>query len=198
MSRRLMNMNKEISSIDKDIRIAEEIMIRSLASKFYNDNGILFTQYELDTKMGYLIIIPDKPLLEHLLENKFIDIEESTVNSDAQLHPYLKRVLDVNDDRWIELDPLKYTDNLGTADICLYAGIDIKVENIKYPVNINYNSFGMPLRVSECNNFKYLIFIDMIGATYVFIRKEFKSINEGFGFSIMTVIDTIELHLTLW
>lgn len=185
-------MKKEILTIERDIRGVEEIMIRSLASKFYNDCGVLFADYEHGMESHFLII-PDKPLLIRLLNDAYITIDQIPTDGTIYLHPFFKRILDVNDDRWIDIKPDTISE-IETSDYALYKGIKLKLKDVIDPITINGNSFGMPLKISECNNFKYLIFITADNHIFIILRKYFKSFNKGFGFSIMTSISVNQIY----
>jgi hypothetical protein len=215
-------MNMEITSIEKDIRTAEEIIIRSIASKYYNYNGILIGEFDDSTIEGLdgvfsncdlsdvaandnmFIIIPDQLLLMKLLENKYLNINELPISDPLfyDISKYVSKVSitlsDMNDNQWI---PIHIPEQVGKMKIgngpeikfnrfeqimAFHSnGIEINIKDSDKPIIVNDKSFNFQLKISECNNFKYHVFVNPLRLA---IRKDFKSINEGYGFSIINLI----------
>lgn len=170
-------MGKKVITTDNETKTAEETILKGSASIYYNVNGVLLSKNKLDC---ILLVIPDKPLLEKLLENRNITIDELTVdNPDFKYYQGLfKYGEDLDDDRWIVL-PDNFCD--GTS-------VEINLKDYDYPVEINSSLLPVKLKKAEFNNIMYRIFIDPL---VIGLRKDFKSINEGFGFSMLRLFRVI-------
>ena len=170
-------MGKKIITAEHETKTAEETILRGSASIYYNVNGILLSKNKLD---GILVVVPNKPLLEKLLENKNINIEELLMdNLDFKyFNGLFKYGEDLDDDRWILLP-----DNF-----CEGHKVEIILKDYDFPVDISNSLLPVKLKKSEFGDITYRIFIDPL---VIGLKKKFKSINEGYGFSMLRLFRVV-------
>jgi hypothetical protein len=171
-------MAKKTITPEMELKTAIESILNGSGSVYFNVNGILLSKNKLDR---IVIVVPDKLLLEGLIEDKTINIEELTI--DHQYFKYYNNLFKygegIDSDDWISLQSDE-----------LYAGntIDINIKDYECPIQINKDLLPIKLKKSEYENIFYRIFMDPL---IIGLRKDFKSINEGYSFSMLTLFRII-------
>jgi hypothetical protein len=170
-------MGKKVITTENETKTAEETILKGSASIYYNVNGILLSKNKLDR---IILVIPDKPLLEKLLENKNITIEELIMdNPDFKYYNELFKYGEgLADDAWIPL-PDDFYDG---------GSVEITLKDYDYPVEINNSLLPLKLKKSENCDITYRIFMDPL---VIGLKKDFKSVNDGFRFSMLRLFRVI-------
>jgi hypothetical protein len=170
-------VTKKVITADIETKTAEETILRGSASIYYNVNGILLSKNKLDC---ILLVVPDKPLLEKLLENKNITIEElSMENPDFKyFNDLFKYGQNLSDNSWISLP----------ENFCEGSKVEITLKDYDYPIEINSALLPLKLKKAEYGNISYRIFINPL---VIGLKKDFGSVNPGFGFSMLRLFRVI-------
>lgn len=172
-------MAKKQITIEMEIKSSLEKILSGSSSIYYNVNGILLSRTAIDR---VLIVVPDKSLLTAMLDSKEINIEEmdSTHKYYDHLYELFKYGEDLDNNEWIEL-----TDELYNGKI-----VYIKLKDSEDPIEITKDLLPIKLKKAEYTDIYYRIFVDKF-ATIVALRKDFKSINEGYSFTTLTLFRVI-------
>jgi len=169
-------MGKKVVTTEVEVKSAEETILKGSDSIYYNVNGILLSKNSSDS---IILVIPDKPLLRALIQNKNL-VEELDPSNPYNYMDLLKYGNDLDGDAWLEIKDLQ----------TIYDGksIEIEIKDHGYPIIVTKDLLPIKLKKDEFNNIKYRIFLDPLVCG---LKKEFTSTNEGYGFTMMRLFKVI-------
>ena len=156
----------------------KETTLRASLVSYYNVDGILVSNND-DGKL--ILVVPDKPLLELLLDDKETIIQDyDLLNKDTrELGKWFGYGKDMDDVTWLPIsDPEKFYNG---------STVEIQIDTHEFPILISKELLPFKLKKAEFTEISYRVFVDppVLG-----IRKRFEILPD-YGFTMIRLFQVI-------
>ena len=174
---------KKVPSSEDAIKFFKEVMHRASLSNYYYVDSIILSK---NNSSNNILIIPDKPLWDKLIE------DEDWKKENNFKEPDITNPEESNLPSWIEYGRELELDWIHiNLDADLYTGkvFKIKINDYEYKISINRDLMPMKLKKSEYEGIRYKVFLKPLHI--LAIKKRFENVVDGYGFTIVRLFQII-------